>query len=139
MRDGMNDPANREGARLLADIGATHARFALETAPGRITHTTMLACANYPLLADAVRTYLAGHPGSEVRHAAIAIADPVGGDVVALAGHPWRFSISATRIALGLQTLLIVPRTTAIDPAAPYPALAGAAALLATHLDKASA
>ena len=37
MRDDANDDY-RDGARLLADIGGTNARFALETAPGCIGH-----------------------------------------------------------------------------------------------------
>ena len=97
-----------DGARLLADIGGTNARFALETAPGCIEHSATLACADYPLLADAVSAYLASHPGVAVRHAVIAIANPVDGDVVAMTNHHWRFSIEATRIVLGLRTLLVV-------------------------------
>ena len=116
------DPG-REGARLLADIGGTNARFALETAAGVIEHSATLACADYPLLADAVRAYLASHPGIPVRHAVIAIANPVDGDVVAMTNHHWRFSIQATRIVLGLQTLLVVNDFAAL--AASLPGLAG--------------
>jgi glucokinase len=112
----------RDGARLLADIGGTNARFALETAPGCIEHSATLACASYPLLADAVHTYLASHPGIVVRHAVIAIANPVDGDVVAMTNHHWRFSIEATRIVLGLQTLLVVNDFAAL--AASLPTLA---------------
>ena len=118
----MNDEAYRDGARLLADIGGTNARFALETAPGRIEHSATLACADYPLVSDAVKAYLAAHPGTMVRHAVIAIANPVDGDVVAMTNHHWRFSISATRIALGLQTLLVVNDFAAL--AASLPTLA---------------
>jgi hypothetical protein len=45
--------------RLLADIGGTNARFALETGPGRIEAIEVLACAAYPTLGDATRAYLA--------------------------------------------------------------------------------
>jgi glucokinase len=120
----MNPALYRDGARLLADIGGTNARFALETAPGRIVHSATLACADYPLLADAVRAYLATQPGAAVRHAVIAIANPVDGDVVAMTNHHWRFSIQATRIMLGLQTLLVVNDFAAL--AAALPALAPA-------------
>ena len=60
--------------------------------------------------ADAVRTYLA-RPGllhAGVRHAAIAMAVPVEGDVIKMTNHHWQFSIEAARVELGLQTLLIV-------------------------------
>ena len=44
--------------RLLADIGGSNARFALETAPGVIEDIEVLPCAGYPTLLDAVRAYL---------------------------------------------------------------------------------
>jgi glucokinase len=118
----MHTDIYRDGARLLADIGGTNARFALETAPGCIEYSATLACAGYPLLADAVQAYLATHPGIAVRHAVIAIANPVDGDVVAMTNHHWRFSIEATRIALGLHTLLVVNDFAAL--AASLPTLA---------------
>jgi len=122
MRRFSEDDMYHDGARLLADIGGTNARFALETAPGRIEHSATLACADYLLLADAVRAYLATHPAIAVRHAVIAIANPVDGDVVAMTNHHWRFSIQATRIVLGLQTLLVVNDFAAL--AASLPTLA---------------
>jgi len=98
----------RDGARLLADIGGTNARFALQRAPGRIDGVATLACADYPRLADAVRAYLGRHPGVGVAHAAIAIANPVEGDLVKMTNHCWEFSIAAVRAELGLDTLLVV-------------------------------
>jgi glucokinase len=120
MRDQMKGPeAYRDGPRLLADIGGTNARFALETAPGVIRHSATLACADYPLLGDAVRAYLATRPQVDVRHAVIAIANPVDGDLVAMTNHHWRFSIQATRIWLGLGTLLVVNDFAALAAALP--------------------
>jgi glucokinase len=95
-------------ARLLADIGGTNARFALETAPGRIEAIATLQCAGHPRFVDAVRAYLSGHPHAGVRHAAIAIANPVEGDFVRMTNHDWQFSIEEAREALGLDTLLVV-------------------------------
>jgi hypothetical protein len=40
--------AYSDGPRLLADIGATHARFALETAPGVQRNVAVLLCDDYP-------------------------------------------------------------------------------------------
>jgi len=96
------------GARLLADIGGTNARFALERGPGRITDVTTLPCAGYPRFVDAVRAYLAGHPDVRVAHAVIAIANPVEGDLVKMTNHCWEFSIAAARGELQLDTLLVV-------------------------------
>jgi glucokinase len=103
----MND-LHAGGARLLADIGGTNARFALERGPGRIEDIATLPCADYAGLVDAVRAYLSRHPAEGVRHAAIAIATAVDGDFIKMTNHCWAFSIEQARIALGLETLLVV-------------------------------
>ncbi|HBZ04817.1 MAG TPA: glucokinase, partial [Massilia sp.] len=43
-----------DGPRLLADIGGTNARFALERAPCQLGAVRNLACADYPRFEDAV-------------------------------------------------------------------------------------
>jgi glucokinase len=109
------------GARLLADIGGTNARFALQRGPGRIEEVATLACADHPAFTDAVRAYLARHPGAaqELRHAAIAIANPVEGDFVKMTNHCWQFSIEAARQDLGLDTLLVVNDFAALSMSVP--------------------
>ncbi|MDO4879105.1 MAG: glucokinase [Neisseria sp.] len=99
--------------RLLADIGGTNARFALETAPRRFEHRHTMPCRDHATLADAVRAYLdfAGNP--PVSHAAIAIANPVTGDRVSMTNHHWTFSIEEMRRELGWQTLLLLNDFTA--------------------------
>jgi glucokinase len=104
----MIDESYEDGARLVADIGGTNARFALERGPGRIGDVATLPCAGHPEFRDAVRAYLARHPGVRVRHAAIAIANPVDGDLVKMTNHCWTFSIAAAQAELGLDTLLVV-------------------------------
>jgi glucokinase len=112
------------GARLLADIGGTNARFALERAPGRIEDIETLACADHASFVDAVRAYLARHPAEQVRHANIAIATLIEGDLVKMTNHCWAFSIREARAALGLDTLLVVNDFAAL--AASVPALPAA-------------
>jgi len=119
MRDGMDQDAWHDGPRLLADIGGTNARFALETAPGLIEGSVTLACADFPQLADAARAYLAAQSHIHVRHAVFAIANPVDGDLVAMTNHHWRFSIAATRASLGLVTLHVVNDFAALAMALP--------------------
>lgn len=97
--------------RLLADIGGTNARFALELAPGRFEQVQVLGCGEHPTLADAIRVYLASPAvaaAGQVRHAAVAIANPVDGDQVRMTNHHWQFSIEALRQELGFETLLVV-------------------------------
>nr|AGU11986.1 Glucokinase [uncultured organism] len=107
----MIEESYEDGARLLADIGGTNARFALERGPGRIEGVATLPCAAYPRFADAVLAYLAGRirdDGVQVRHAVIAIANPVDGDLVKMTNHCWEFSIAQARTELQLDTLLVV-------------------------------
>ncbi len=117
----MNDEQYRDGPRLVADIGGTNARFALERAPGSIEATETLACADYPRFQDAARAYLERHrtPAAPVRHAVIAIANPVEGDHVKMTNHCWEFSLQAARAELGLETLLAVNDFAALAMALP--------------------
>ena len=108
-----------DGPRLLADIGGTNARFALETAPGEIASVQVYPCADYPGVADVIKKYLKDTKIGRVNHAAIAIANPVDGDQVSMTNHDWSFSIEATRRALGFDTLLVVNDFTALAMALP--------------------
>ncbi|MCW3478436.1 glucokinase [Neisseriaceae bacterium JH1-16] len=106
--------------RLLADIGGTNARFALETAPGHWEHVTTVSCRDYPSLELAVRAYYAKTGIGYVEHAAIGIANPVVGDWVQMTNHHWAFSIEATRLALELSTLIVINDFTALALALPH-------------------
>jgi glucokinase len=106
--------------RLIADIGGTYARFALETAPGRFERVASLRCAEHADFQAVVRAYLAGLPEvAPLQHAAVAIANPVEGDEVRMTNSPWHFSIEQVREQLGLETLLVVNDFTALAMALP--------------------
>lgn len=112
--------------RLLADIGGTYARFALETEPGEFTQAQSLRCADHPDFHAAVRAYLDSLPGSasagvdeRVAHACVAIANPVEGDRVRMTNYHWQFSIEEMRQRLGLETLVVVNDFTALAMALP--------------------
>ena len=109
-----------EGPRLLADVGVTHARFALETGPARLAHGTTLACGDYDSLLAVVSAYLDSIEGERPRYAIIAIANPIQGDEVCMTNRDWRFSIEATRQALDLDILLVVNDFTAMAMALPH-------------------
>ena len=113
------------GPRLLADVGGTNARFALETAPGRIVAIEVLPAADYPTLAAALLAYLASpavaaHKAGAIRHGAIAIANPVIGDQVSMTNHHWAFSIEALRREVQFDTLVVVNDFTALASALPF-------------------
>jgi glucokinase len=121
MSTGVHKAANQhaDGPRLLADIGGTNARFALETAPGEIGNIRVYPGADYPGIAEVMQQYLLDTKVGRVNHAAIAIANPVDGDHVKMTNHDWSFSIEATRRALGFDTLLVVNDFTALAMALP--------------------
>jgi glucokinase len=93
---------------LLADIGATHARFALSN--GReITGERVLQCANFDDIDAAIKSYLSEQaPGRMPPEGAFAVACPVLSDHVTMTNHPWNFSITGLRDRLGFEALQVV-------------------------------
>jgi glucokinase len=108
-----------DGPRLLADIGATHARFALQTAPGTYRSVRVLKCDDFDGIVALLRFYLSEHTDVRLNHAALALANPVDGDYVRMTNRPWAFSTDEVRRELGLATLLIVNDFTALAMAIP--------------------
>ena len=109
----IQQPVGKSYPRLVADIGGTNARFALETAPQQIEKAQVLPCKDYDTIVDAAKAYLEQAGGAEVRHAAFAIANPILGDWVQMTNHHWAFSIETTRQALELDTLILLNTFTA--------------------------
>ena len=115
--------AYADGPRLLADIGATHARFALEIAPGVLRNVAVLLCDDYPGIVPLLNAYLAQtqaqNGGTRISHAAFALANPISGDFIRMTNRDWQFSTEEVRRTLGLTTLLIVNDFTALAMALP--------------------
>lgn len=106
--------------RLLADIGGTYARFAIERESGVFEAAASLRCADHADFHAAVRAYLDGlQPSDRVEHACVAIANPVEGDRVRMTNYHWQFSIEEMRQRLGLETLVVVNDFTALAMALP--------------------
>jgi glucokinase len=98
---------------LVADIGATNARFALADDQGAVVRARVLACGDYPGIEEAIDDYLRSEGVGRPRAAALAIASPVTGDHVALTNNPWQFSIADLKQRLGLDRLEVVNDFTA--------------------------
>jgi len=111
--------AYADGPRLLADIGATHARFALESAPGVLRNVAVLLCDDYPGIVPLLNAYLEKTGGVRISHAAFALANPISGDFIRMTNRDWQFSTDEVRRTLGLTTLLIVNDFTALAMALP--------------------
>ena len=108
-----------DSPRLLADIGGTYARFTLELGPGEFTQTASLRCADHTDFQSAVQAYLRGLTwqdghAQQIAHAAVAIANPVEGDLVRMTNYHWQFSIEEMRQRLGLDTLVFLTVVLAI-------------------------
>ncbi len=111
----MPDPAHFGGLPVLvADIGATNARFGL--IHGRvIAQSRVFPCADFASLEAAAAAYLAAvAPATRPALGAFAIAGPVTGDRIAMTNHPWVFSVEGVRAALGLERLKVVNDFTAV-------------------------
>lgn len=105
---------------LIADIGATNARFALVDEQG-IHSESVLKCADYPGLVEAAQAYLARAASAAPPHrAAMAIAGPVKGDTFSMTNHPWAFSVADVTQALALDRLCLMNDFKALALAVPH-------------------
>jgi glucokinase len=93
--------------RLLADIGGTNTRFALQ-AKGEPPEALSLArTGDFATLTDAARAYLT-KTGVRPAYGAFAVASPVTSDRIEMTNHPWSFSVDAVRESLGLAELVVI-------------------------------
>jgi glucokinase len=108
-------------ASLVADIGGTHARFALIQNDGEITQTQILKGADF-LSLDAAYTYYRAQLPHDIRvtRAALAVAGPVTGDLVRITNQRWDFSQSEIKKAWNLQELYVINDFAAIALALPH-------------------
>jgi glucokinase len=106
---------------LVADIGGTHARFGLISTPGAEPHDVrILRCADYSDLVAAVQDYLGRITTvTQPSAACVAVAGPVCGDRFRLTNADWDFSISDSRLRLGLHHLELINDFTALALAVP--------------------
>lgn len=110
---------------LLADVGGTNVRFALDDGAAGRDDVTVLATRDFPSLIAAVRHYLAGRgaQGRGVRRGAIGIANPVWGDQIRMTNHDWSFSIETMRRELAWDAFVVLNDFAAMAYA--LPSLAG--------------
>jgi glucokinase len=106
--------------RIIGDIGGTNARFAVAE-NGKYGELSHVEVSKYASLHDALTDYLDGLPGTErPAAAAVAVAGPVLGDVVALTNLSWRFSISELKTSLTLSSLRVINDFAAASMSVPY-------------------
>lgn len=99
---------------VIADIGGTHARFALVDEQGETSSPQVMRCGDYAGPAEAASAFLAAHGGPSPRFAAFAVASPITGDVVDLTNSAWHFSIADVQSRLGVEQLKVINDFTAV-------------------------
>ena len=101
--------------QLVADIGGTHARFALHDP---VAHTLSASCtiaaSEHPDIGSAVRAYIRRAAGADLSAACFAVAGPVSEDLIEFTNSPWQFSRSALERELGFTRLRIINDFTAL-------------------------
>lgn len=104
----MREKNNNTYPRLIADIGGTNARFAIETEAFQLEHIRVLACKNYKTFADAIEDYLAQLSMKIPRYVGVAIANPVVNDNIRMTNHHWHFSIRKMKEQLAVDTFFVL-------------------------------
>ncbi len=108
-RNAQPQPAIIKGLRLLADIGGTNARFALARRDKAPYARHVLRTKAFASPAEAIEAYLRLKArGRRPESAAIAVAGPLGGDLVKFTNAPWAFSIAALRRDTGIEALFVL-------------------------------
>lgn len=111
---------------IAADVGGTHARVGLVSAPGvdgqpvRLLRYEKYACAHFAGLSDILREFVAVHAPEQVHCGSIACAGYPAGDTVVNTNLPWPVSIHELREALGLRELALINDFQAMAHATPY-------------------
>jgi glucokinase len=108
-------------AGLIADIGATNARFALVQPDGNTTRARTYRTNDFPSLTDAIDAYFVDEsPPARPTQAVLAVAAPITNDDVAFTNHPWTFSIDTVRQQLELRRLRVINDFAANAVAVPH-------------------
>lgn len=107
--------------RLIADIGGTHARFAVCRPGASPPEPTVYVCGQYRDIGLALAVFLEAEKSHGAPDdAALAVAGPVIGGTIAMTNHPWRFEAEELRRSLGLPRLRVVNDFTAIALSLPH-------------------
>jgi glucokinase len=97
---------------LAADIGGTHARFAIaeRDAAGviRLEQQAKLKVADHASLDTALEAYRDGIDGPFPDHAAIAVAGPIEGELLKLTNNPWVLRPALVAERLGFRRVALV-------------------------------
>ena len=115
---GSIDP---EALSLVADIGATNARFALAVSgSNELIKPLTLLTNNFTSILSACREYFNHIADLHPSRACIAVACPISGDHVSLTNNSWTFSIEEVRQKLNVGRLMVVNDFKAMAAGVPH-------------------
>jgi glucokinase len=101
-------PSPGEGVTVVADVGGTHARFAVVgSSPQDLRGIETLRCAEYPDIRHALADYQRRRRVGRVKELCVAVAGPVGDDRVDLPNSHWSFHIGALQRDVGAPLTVI--------------------------------
>lgn len=101
-------PKTGEGVRLVADVGGTHVRFAVVgPTPHELQDIEVLRCEDYPRIEDAIEDYVRRNRIGCLREVCMAVAGPMGQDLVDLPNSHWSINPTAMGRALGAELTVI--------------------------------
>ncbi len=97
---------------VAVDIGGTHARFAIaEVAAGRVMslgEPVTLKTAEYASLQTAWQAFGEQHGAPLPRAAAIAVASPIGGEIIKLTNNPWIIRPALVQERLAVDDFVLI-------------------------------
>lgn len=113
---------NSSFPRLIADIGGTNARLAIETTPFKYEYIKVLACKDYSGLSQAINSYLEITGFSNlIKGAALALPSPEIGDTFFMVNSPWQsLSVKQTAAEIGLEKIIFLNDFHALALAIPF-------------------
>jgi len=104
---------------LVGDVGGTNARLALcALDSGELSQIKTYTNDEFASLEAVLQHYLAEQTQA-IKHACIAIACPVQGDVITMTNRDWAFSIQQMQANLQLERLEVINDFTAVSMAIP--------------------
>ena len=106
--------------KIIADIGGTNARFGILNKDGSIQDLIVLKGKDFDSFVDAFQEYVRLCSCEHIKNAAVAIANPIDGDLIKMTNHNWNFSIESARQALGLDKLIFKNDFTALAMSIPF-------------------
>lgn len=107
-------------ANLVADIGGTHARFALTHADGQLSAPVILQTRDFPDFPQALAAFIDAHAAGAITAAAICGAGPVSAGIIAMTNCPWIIDGREIADRCGIARVEIVNDFTAIAQALPH-------------------